>query len=50
MAPVGLQDPDVDVFDPWLGAIAFDKAQELHEEAFVPRKRRLAAPFVAQLL
>ena len=50
MAPVGLQDPDVDVFEPGLGTVTLHEPQELHEKAFVPRKRRLAAALVAQLL
>ena len=50
VAPVGLQDPDVDVFEPGLGTVTLHEPQELHEKAFVPRKRRLAAALVAQLL
>ena len=50
VAPVGLQDPDVDIFGARVGAVPFDELEELDEEALVPRERRLAPAFVAQLL
>ena len=50
MAAVGLEDPDVDVFGPRLGAIALDELEELQQEALIPRERRLAPALVTQLL
>src|SRR5205823_4564473 len=50
VARVRLQDPDVDVADPRCRAVATDEVEELDEEALVPRKRRLAPAFVAELL
>ena len=50
MAPVGLQDADIDVLGARLRPIALDELEELNQEAFVPRERRLAPAFVAELL
>src|SRR5207245_7734660 len=50
VAPIGLQDPYVDVLDPRRGAVAADEVEELDEKALVARQRGIAAAFVAQLL
>ena len=50
MTPVSLQDPEVEVLDAGVCAVAVDELKELHQEALVPRQGRFASPLIAKLL
>src|SRR2546428_9744812 len=50
VAREGLQDAEIDVLHPRVSAVPPDELDELQKEPLVPRQRRFAPSFVAQLL